>query len=173
MIKKFFIFIGCIWVAFLFFLIFQGTLDQPEETNDTTVSSPPPQKIPRPSILTTKITDSIKKKEKDPDPEPNKIPLTPIVKSAPPETSPVLPGTTAPQALTKEKSTDPAVVPIQKKRSAQPFGLICTKFERMPSRFRLLSWEGSKRVLLEDLEAPAFSGQKRPQYWFELRRPYK
>ena len=33
-----------------------------------------------------------------------------------------------------------------------PFGLVCTKFSRLPSRFRLASWEGTKKVFLEDLE---------------------
>lgn len=54
-----------------------------------------------------------------------------------------------------------------------PFGLVCTKFSRLPSRFRLVSWEGVKKVILEDLENFDHGTKSYPRYSFELNVPYK
>ena len=53
------------------------------------------------------------------------------------------------------------------------FGLICTKFEKIPSRFRLSSWEGTKNVEIEDLSRIDSSTKKHPKFWLKVRVPYK
>ena len=53
------------------------------------------------------------------------------------------------------------------------FGLICTKFEKIPSRFRLSSWEGTKKVEIEDLSRIDSSTKKHPKFWLKVRVPYK
>lgn len=53
-----------------------------------------------------------------------------------------------------------------------PFGLIITKFERQPSRFRLVSWKGTKRVQLEDLEKYNAVEKTFPRHWIEVGIPY-
>ena len=54
-----------------------------------------------------------------------------------------------------------------------PFGLVCTKFSRLPSRFRLASWEGTKKVFLEDLENFDHLTKSYPRHAFTLNVPYK
>ena len=53
------------------------------------------------------------------------------------------------------------------------FGLICTKFEKIPSRFRLSSWEGTKNIEIEDLSRIDSSTKKHPKFWLKVRVPYK
>jgi len=53
------------------------------------------------------------------------------------------------------------------------FGLICTKFEKIPSRFRLSSWEGTKNVEIEDLSRIDSSTKNHPKFWLKVRVPYK
>jgi len=72
----------------------------------------------------------------------------------------------------EEKLPDPRGMVIAD-YDKDPFGLICTKFERVPSRFRLLSWEGTKKVVLEDLENYDYGTKAYPRYIFSIRQPYK
>jgi len=55
---------------------------------------------------------------------------------------------------------------------SDPFGLILTKFERQPSRFRLVSWKGSKKVQIEDLKKYNSSKKVFPKHWIEIGQKY-
>ena len=175
MIKKLLILVGTLWVAFLFFLIFQGNVDEPSSPVKVPDSLPQKEPKPRPSILTRKITDSLKDTQQDTAAKENAAPLTPMVEAPTPTPaqSPAVGNQVAPSVSVQKVEDESTPVPTVRKIKTQPFGLICTKFERIPSRFRLLKWEGNKRVLLQDLEAPVFSNKKLPEHWFEIRRPYK
>ena len=56
------------------------------------------------------------------------------------------------EVIPVEKATNQETQIEKVEKIPEPtFGLICTKYERIPSRFRLASWEGVKKVELEDL----------------------
>lgn len=160
MIKKILIVFALLWVAFLGIIVileFRGETQPPEKIVQEVVapvSSPPPVKMV-PEIIET-------------------IPFQPLPnKSVSPE----------PLLVKEEKKKEvllPVKAPVDKvvddtgqKSSEVPFGLICTKYEKVPSRFRLVSWAGTKEVQVEDLSQVNSSTKKRPLYWFKLRVPYK
>lgn len=137
----------------------QPKTEQKEVQDEVTtiVSSPPPQ-IPAPSKM-------------EPD-QPETIPFAPL-----PDPPPSLP----PKELTTKPSNQPVPVveevssPVDTKTQGlgDSFGLICTKFEKVPSRFRLVSWDSAKKVELEDLSKISPSTKKHPKFWIRVRVPYK
>jgi len=100
--------------------------------------------------------------------EPEVIPFTPLPdkmkiaeKEQPLEMVETVPERETPSA--ESKKTD----------LGNSFGLICTKFEKIPSRFRLSSWEGTKNVEIEDLSRIDSSTKNHPKFWLKVRVPYK
>jgi len=160
LIKKTFILIALIWVSFLGYLIFEKPgdelLEEPASKDPVVQSSEPViQDLVVPKVI-EKVT------------EPEVIPFTPLPdkmtvaeKEQPVEMEKTVPEKEAP-------STE-----IKKSDLGNSFGLICTKFEKIPSRFRLSSWEGTKNIEIEDLSRVDSSTKSHPKFWIKVRVPYK
>ena len=160
MIKKTFILIALIWIGFLGYLVFEkpgdelleelASKDPVVQSSEPVAQDPVASKIPEKSV------------------EPEVIPFTPLPdkrkiteKEQPVGMVETVPEKEAPS--TESKKTD----------LGNSFGLICTKFEKIPSRFRLSSWEGTKNVEVEDLSRIDSSTKNHPKFWLKVRVPYK
>jgi hypothetical protein len=160
MIKKTFILIALIWIGFLGYLVFEKPgdelLEEPASKDPVVQSSEPVAQDP--------VAPKIPEKSA----EPEVIPFTPLPdkrkiteKEQPVEMVETVPERETPSA--ESKKTD----------LGNSFGLICTKFEKIPSRFRLSSWEGTKNVEIEDLSRIDSSTKNHPKFWLKVRVPYK
>jgi hypothetical protein len=160
MIKKTFILIALIWIGFLGYLVFEKPgdelLEEPASKDPVVQSSEPVAQDP--------VAPKIPEKSA----EPEVIPFTPLPdkmkiaeKEQPLEMVETLPERETPSA--ESKKTD----------LGNSFGLICTKFEKIPSRFRLSSWKGTKNVEVEDLSRVDSSTKNHPKFWLKVRVPYK
>ena len=160
MIKKTFILIALIWIGFLGYLVFEKPgdelLEEPASKDPVVQSSEPVAQDP--------VAPKIPEKSA----EPEVIPFTPLPdkmkiaeKEQPLEMVETVPERETPSA--ESKKTD----------LGNSFGLICTKFEKIPSRFRLSSWEGTKNVEIEDLSRVDSSTKNHPKFWLKVRVPYK
>ena len=160
MIKKTFILIALIWIGFLGYLVFEKPgdelLEEPASKDPVVQSSEPVAQDPVASKISEKSA------------EPEVIPFTPLPdemkiteKDQPVEMVETVPARETPSA--ESKKTD----------LGNSFGLICTKFEKIPSRFRLSSWEGTKNVEIEDLSRIDSSTKNHPKFWLKVRVPYK
>jgi len=160
MIKKTFILIALIWIGFLGYLVFEKPgdelLEEPASKDPVVQSSEPVAQDPVASKISEKSA------------EPEVIPFTPLPdemkiteKDQPVEMVETVPARETPSA--ESKKTD----------LGNSFGLICTKFEKIPSRFRLSSWEGTKNVEIEDLSRVDSSTKNHPKFWLKVRVPYK
>jgi len=163
LIKKSFIVLALLWVAFLGIMIFRdkiveflGGSTKPEEIVKQEIPQVPP---PQPVKVEPKTLEFIPFK-----PLPDKPTAIPpmLVKEEEKEVTPV-------EKPTNQETQNEKV----ENKSVPTFGLICTKYERIPSRFRLASWEGAKKVELEDLSKIDPVTKKHPRYWLRLRIPYK
>ena len=171
--KKFLLIIVLLWAGFLCFTIFKekirGFLSNDENKSFETVQQVPEKSAPK-SEPVSKVED-----------------VSPAVpeRSQPMEEESVVPFEPLPQIkLSKEdeehsekkivnnKLPDPRSMVVAD-YNKDPFGLVCTKFSRLPSRFRLVRWEGLKKVILEDLENFDHGTKSYPRYSFELNVPYK
>jgi hypothetical protein len=160
MIKKTFILIALIWIGFLGYLVFEKPGDELLEelaSKDPVVQSSEP-------VAQDPVASKISEKSA----EPEVIPFTPLPdemkiteKDQPVEMVETVPARETPSA--ESKKTD----------LGNSFGLICTKFEKIPSRFRLSSWEGTKNVEIEDLSRIDSSTKNHPKFWLKVRVPYK
>ena len=160
MIKKTFILIALIWIGFLGYLVFEKPGDELLEelaSKDPVVQSSEP-------VAQDPVASKISEKSA----EPEVIPFTPLPdemkiteKDQPVEMVETVPARETPSA--ESKKTD----------LGNSFGLICTKFEKIPSRFRLFSWEGTKNVEIEDLSRIDSSTKNHPKFWLKVRVPYK
>ena len=160
MIKKTFILIALIWIGFLGYLVFEKPGDELLEelaSKDPVVQSSEP-------VAQDPVASKISEKSA----EPEVIPFTPLPdkmkiaeKEQPLEMVETVPERETPSA--ESKKTD----------LGNSFGLICTKFEKIPSRFRLSSWEGTKKVEIEDLSRIDSSTKNHPKFWLKVRVPYK
>ncbi len=160
MIKKTFILIALIWIGFLGYLVFEKPGDELLEelaSKDPVVQSSEP-------VAQDPVAPKIPEKSA----EPEVIPFTPLPdkrkiaeKEQPLEMVETVPARETPSA--ESKKTD----------LGNSFGLICTKFEKIPSRFRLSSWEGTKNVEIEDLSRIDSSTKNHPKFWLKVRVPYK
>jgi len=160
MIKKTFILIALIWIGFLGYLVFEKPGDELLEgpaSKDPVVQSSEP-------VAQDPVAPKIPEKSA----EPEVIPFTPLPdkmkiaeKEQPLEMVETVPERETPSA--ESKKTD----------LGNSFGLICTKFEKIPSRFRLSSWEGTKNVEIEDLSRVDSSTKNHPKFWLKVRVPYK
>jgi len=162
LIKKTFIIVGLLWVAFLGYLIFEKPIEHLSEgpnVVEPVVQSPEP--VPQVPIS-----------EKSPPvvSQPEEIPFTPL-----PDEPLVMQKETIQAEHTKEVDLEKKPEPIFPKKTGNEdtFGLICTKFEKVPSRFRLSSWEGRKKVEIEDLSRVNQSTKDHPKFWLKVRVPYK
>ena len=165
MIKKIFIFIAFLWFVFLGVLVFRDQivdfLGQPKEEQKT-VQHIPPTVVPPPTIENKPIEE----------PKPDVIPFRPL----PDAPVPIAKKEVVQKTEDIEEKKQEVVVPapnLGTENSEDIFGLICTKFERIPSRFRLISWEGQKKVELEDLSKFNSKTKSYPRFWLRLRLPYK
>ena len=166
--KKFLLIVVLLWAGFLCFIIFKdkirGFFSEGEK-----VTQAPLQDVAK--------SEPVSKIEKDIVPEPVKP------KSMAEETE--VPFQPLPQMVLSKEDEEPVEeqtaqnkLPDPKKMviadyNKDPFGLVCTKFARLPSRFRLASWEGSKKVFLEDLENFDHFNNSYPQHAFTMNVPYK
>ena len=160
MIKKTFILIALIWIGFLGYLVFEKPgdelLEEPASKDPVVQSSEPVAQDP--------VAPKIPEKSA----EPEVIPFTPLPdemkiteKGQPLEMVETVPEKETPSAESKKSDL------------GNSFGLICTKFEKIPSRFRLSSWEGTKNVEIEDLSRIDSSTKNHPKFWLKVRVPYK
>ena len=165
MIKKIFIFIVFIWFVFLAILIFRdqilNSLGQPEKEQKT-VQETTPTLIPKPKIEDKPMVEL--RTEVIPF---NPLPDTPVQSGK----TEVVKSTEDKKEIKEEEGMKEPNLMLEK--SEDVFGLICTKFERIPSRFRLVSWEGLKKVELEDLSKFNSKTKQYPRIWLRLRVPYK
>lgn len=160
MIKKTFILIALIWIGFLGYLVFEKPGDELLEelaSKDPVVQSSEP-------VAQDPVAPKIPEKSA----EPEVIPFTPLPdkmkiaeKEQPLEMVETVPERETPSAESKKSDL------------GNSFGLICTKFEKIPSRFRLSSWEGTKNVEIEDLSRIDSSTKNHPKFWLKVRVPYK
>ncbi len=160
MIKKTFILIALIWIGFLGYLVFEKPGDELLEelaSKDPVVQSSEP-------VAQDPVASKISEKSA----EPEVIPFTPLPdemkiteKEQPVEMVETVPARETPSAGSKKTDL------------GNSFGLICTKFEKIPSRFRLSSWEGTKNVEIEDLSRIDSSTKNHPKFWLKVRVPYK
>ena len=160
MIKKTFILIALIWIGFLGYLVFEKPgdelLEEPASKDPVVQSSEP--------VAQDLVAPKIPEKSA----EPEVIPFTPLPdkmkiaeKEQPLEMVETVPERETPSAESKKSDL------------GNSFGLICTKFEKIPSRFRLSSWEGTKNVEIEDLSRIDSSTKNHPKFWLKVRVPYK
>ena len=161
--KKILFFIAGIWVSFMAFLVFREQIDQildgsPEDPVPIVQKSV--QDDPAPPLDAPKISVSPPVPVEEPN-QPKNLPIE-EVPFAP------LPEMDEKQASDKEGNLEvadskkrllPCLLPEKNNADNQlaanlsnPFGLIITKFERLPSRFRLVSWKGNDLVELEDMK---------------------
>jgi len=171
--KKFFLIIVLLWAGFLCFTIFKekvrGFLSNEEKESLETVEQVPEKSAPK-SEPVSKVED-----------------VSPTVpeRSQPMEEESVVPFEPLPQKklskvneeqsegkIVSNKLPDPKGMVVAD-YNKDPFGLVCTKFSRLPSRFRLVRWEGLKKIILEDLENFDHGTKSYPRYSFELNVPYK
>jgi hypothetical protein len=171
--KKFLLIVVLLWVGFLCFIIFKDKIQaffSEEEPESKEIVAQAPAKV------VTK-SEPVMEKEKVAVPEPLK--LKPVTEE---EEVPFEP---LPQMQLSKKDEDAVEEQIAQNKlpdpkkmvvadyNKDPFGLVCTKFSRLPSRFRLASWEGSKKVFLEDLENFDHLTNAYPKHTFTLNVPYK
>ena len=171
--KKFLLIIVLLWAGFLCFTIFKekirGFLSNDEKESLETVEQVPEKSAPKFEPV-SKVED-----------------VSPAVpeRSQPMEKKSVVPFEPLPQKklskddqeqsekkIVNNKLPDPKNMVVAD-YNKDPFGLVCTKFSRLPSRFRLVSWEGVKKVILEDLENFDHGTKSYPRYSFEMNVPYK
>ena len=172
--KKFLLIVVLLWIGFLCFVIFKDKIEQFLSNQDSgELDSINQVKEDAPIIPNESVEEKQpvmvlpKPVEKNPVPF---EPLPPVEMES---------GSEEPKSVAKnegnaveKKLPDPRGMVIAD-YDKDPFGLICTKFERIPSRFRLLSWEGNKKVVLEDLENYDYGTKAYPRYVFNIRQPYK
>jgi hypothetical protein len=163
LVKKTFIFIALLWVGFLGYIVLKKPVDEvveePASIDPVVQSSEPATQYP-----------PVQQKTPDTTPDPEVIPFVPLPdKMKVSEKDEVKPDG---MAKTEEKKEVP---PVERKRPdlENSFGLICTKFEKIPSRFRMSSWEGTKKIELEDLSRIDSSTKNHPKFWIKVRVPYK
>ena len=171
--KKFLLIVVLLWVGFLFLIIFkdkiQGFLSEKEPESKEIVTQAPAKVVTK--------SEPVSNIEKDIVPEP--------VKPKPMAEEPEVFFKPLPQMELSKENEEPVEeqtaqnkLPDPKKMviadyNKDPFGLVCTRFARLPSRFRLASWEGSKKVFLEDLENFDHFNNSYPQHAFTMNVPYK
>ena len=162
MIKKTFIFIALLWVSFLGYIVFQKPVD---ELLEEPVLSEPVIQASEPVAQDLPVKKIAKESNQS-----EVIPFTPL----PDKISVQVKEDVKPVEMgkTEEEKEAPSAV-SEKPDLGNSFGLICTKFEKIPSRFRLSSWEGTKNVEIEDLSRIDSSTKKYPKFWLKVRVPYK
>jgi hypothetical protein len=162
LIKKTFIFIALLWVGFLGYIVLKKPVD---EVLEEPVLSEPVIQSAEPVAQDPPV-----KKIAEKSAESEVIPFTPLpVQMTVPEKKDAKP---VEMGKTDEEKE---VLSAETKKSdlENSFGLICTKFEKIPSRFRLSSWEGTKNIEIEDLSRIDSSTKKYPKFWLKVRVPYK
>jgi len=162
LIKKTFIFIALLWVSFLGYIVFQKPVD---ELLEEPVLSEPVIQASEPVAQDLPVKKIAKESNQS-----EVIPFTPL----PDKISVQVKEDAKPVEMgkTEEEKEAPSAV-SEKPDLGNSFGLICTKFEKIPSRFRLSSWEGTKNVEIEDLSRIDSSTKKYPKFWLKVRVPYK
>jgi len=178
--KKILFFIAGIWVSFMAFLVFRDQVDQvldgsteePEtvvQSSETDHASP---KLSTPEVLVPKPV-FVKEPKKLPDEE---VPFAPLPEMDEEQVSDKEENI---QVSDSNKAASSMPVPDENNAHNQlavnlsnPFGLIITKFERLPSRFRLVSWKGNDLVQLEDLKKFNPIEKTFSRYWLEVGVPY-
>jgi hypothetical protein len=172
--KKFLLIVVLLWIGFLGLVIFRDKIEQfladqsPEESDSITQVREEAPSIAKGSVEEKQPVTVLPKPMEE-----NSVPFDPLppveMKSGSKEVEVDAKGE---ESVVKEKLPDPREMVIADYEK-DPFGLVCTKFERIPSRFRLLSWEGAKKVVLEDLENYDYGSKTYPRYIFSIRQPYK
>ena len=171
--KKFLLIVVLLWVGFLCFIVFkdriQAYFSEEEPESKEMIAQAPAKAVTK--------SEPAMEREKVVVPEP--------VKPKPMAEEAEVPFEPLPQMDLSKKEEDRVEeqvaqnkLPDPKKMvvadyNKDPFGLVCTKFSRLPSRFRLASWEGTKKVFLEDLENFDHLTNAYPRHAFTLNVPYK
>lgn len=160
MIKKILYFVCFVWIGFLVFLI----IDKEDEQGE------PKEAVVRAPVMVRDFTPVEKTEPMPAKTTPSEsIPFTPL---------PVVTAHSE-KEMEKEKVVDvnQSVKPVLAETSPvtkpKDFGLVCTLIEPIPSRFRLLKWQGSRYVWLEDIEKYNDSSDSYPTHKFRVRVPYK
>jgi hypothetical protein len=162
LIKKTFIFLALLWVGFLGYIVFKkpvdDVLDEPVLSEPVIQSAEPVAQDPALKKIAEKSAES------------EVIPFTPLPDQM------TVPDKEDAKPVEMGKTDEEKEVPSAETKKSDlenSFGLICTKFEKIPSRFRLSSWEGTKKVEIEDLSRIDSSTKKHPKFWLKVRVPYK
>lgn len=172
--KKFLLIVILLWIAFLCFVIFKDSAVQFLSGEDS-------EEIDSITQIKEEATASTKDSEEEKlsavefakPVEVNKVPFDPLPPvQMDPRTEESIVVSKDNLNTVEQKLPDPREMVISD-YDKDPFGLICTKFERVPSRFRMFSWEGTKKAVLEDLENYDYGTKAYPRYIFNIRQPYK
>jgi hypothetical protein len=162
LIKKTFIFIALLWVGFLGYIVFQKPVD---ELLEEPVLSEPVIQASEPVAQDLPVKKIAKESNQS-----EVIPFTPLPDQM------TIPDKEDAKPVEMGKTDEEKEVPSAETKKSDlenSFGLICTKFEKIPSRFRLSSWEGTKNIEIEDLSRIDSSTKKHPKFWLKVRVPYK
>ena len=166
--KKFLLIVVLLWAGFLTFIIFKDKI-QGFFSEEENVTKAPLQDVAK--------SEPVMEREKVVVPE--------LVKPQPMAEEAEVPFEPLPQMELSKEAEEPVDEQTARNKlpdpknmviadyDKDPFGLVCTKFSRLPSRFRLASWEGSKKVFLEDLENFDHFNNSYPQHAFTMNVPYK
>ena len=177
--KKILFFIAGIWVSFMIFLVFRDKIDEflgsPDGSSEEVVQKEEkPANAVKPAVIKPKESKAIATEEVESKLE--EVPFAPLEDISNDEMSKAATEKVKDSASnlaemlgTELNSTKQDELTVN---LSNPFGLIITKFERMPSRFRLVSWKGRREVKLEDLEQYDNVEKAFPSHWLKVGVPY-
>ena len=172
--KKFLLIIVLLWAGFLCFIIFKekirGFFDSDKSESVETVSRVPQKSDPESNLVPK--SEPVSKVEKVSSVVPESSKPIEEVSVVPFEPLPLRKLSKEDEEQSEKKLPDPKSMVVAD-YNKDPFGLVCTEFSRLPSRFRLVGWEGLKKVILEDLENFDHGTKSYPRYSFDLNVPYK
>jgi len=172
--KKFLLIVVLLWAGFLCFIIFKDKihafLSEEEPESRELVAQAPAKDVAKSEPFTDMVNIVVAEpvKPKPMAEEEAEVPFEPLPQM---ELSKKNEEGGKGQA-SKKQLPDPKSMVIAD-YNKDPFGLVCTKFSRLPSRFRLASWEGTRKVFLEDLENFDHFNNSYPQHAFTMNVPYK
>jgi len=175
--KKVLFFIALLWISFMAFLIFRNQINKVVDASDKgTEKVVQKESVSDISSEVSSVKSSATRSELSEVGEINKKEPIALVTEIPEEKEPPSVKMIKERIERSEPMNEQNASIQESSRSLDnldsPFGLIITKFERQPSRFRLVSWKGTKKVQIEDLEKYNAVEKTFPRHWIEVGIPY-
>jgi hypothetical protein len=175
--KKVLFFIALLWISFMAFLIFRNQINKVVDASDKgTEKVVQKESVSDISSEVSSVKSSATRSEVSEVGEINKKEPIALVTEIPEEKEPPSVKMIKERIERSEPMNEQNASIQESSRSLDnldsPFGLIITKFERQPSRFRLVSWKGTKKVQIEDLEKYNAVEKTFPRHWIKVGIPY-